>query len=121
MLSEETYQLAMASYIGAALLAILCLAWWLRKHWRPAWIAALLLPAAALLLTPAYPEAGIETMAPALIVAAFQWLTVDQAAAEHALRPLLFVFAAAVLLALILGLTILRHRRQEPADDTAQS
>ena len=111
MLSEETYLIAMVAYITAALVALLCMAWWLRGYWRPAWIAALLLPGAALLLTPAYPEAGIDTMAPALIVAAFQWLTVDQAAAAHALRPLVFVTGAAALLALLLGLTVLRQRR----------
>lgn len=113
MLSEQSYHYALAAYGGAAVLALLLMAWWLRKYWRPAWIALLVLLGAALLLTPAYPEAGITTMAPALVVATFQWLTVDQAAAEHALRPLLFMVGLALALSLLLGMTVLRHRKPQ--------
>lgn len=116
MLNEHDYHVALAVYLGAAILALLVTAWWLRKSWRPAWIGALVLFGAALLLTPAYPEAGISTMAPALIVAAFQWLTVDLDAARHALRPLAAALGAALVLSLLLGLTVLRHRpRRAPA------
>lgn len=110
MLSETSYFMAMAAYIVAAVLALLLAAWWLSGRWRPAWIGLLVLLGAALLLTPAYPESGVTTLAPALIVAAFQWLTVDQAAAQHALRPLLFMVGLALALSLSLGLTVLRHR-----------
>lgn len=121
MLNQSGYQLAMVVYLAAGILALLALAWWLRRHWRPAWIGFVVLLGAALLLTPAYPEAGVDTLAPAVIVAAFQWMTVDQAAAEHALRPLAFMLGAALVLSVLLGLTVLRHRperqsREEAAD-----
>ncbi|GAB3271991.1 hypothetical protein [Parahaliea aestuarii] len=111
MLNEQSYHIAMAAYLGAAVLALVLFAFWLRKSWRPAWIGLVVLLGAALLLTPAFPEAGVETLAPALIVAVFQWLTVDISAAEHALRPLAVMVGAALVLALLLGLTVLRHRR----------
>ncbi|MFV0478921.1 MAG: hypothetical protein ACK5ME_13970 [Parahaliea sp.] len=110
MLNEESYQMAMIAYIASAVLALLLTAWWLRKSWRPAWIGFVVLVGGALLLTPAYPEAGINTMAPALVVAAFQWVTIDQSAAEHALRPLAYMVGGAAVLSLLLGLTILRYR-----------
>jgi hypothetical protein len=114
VLSDESYHIALAAYLGSGLLALLLMAWWLRGHWRPAWINLLVLLGAALLLTPAYPEQGVTTMAPALIVAVFQWLTIDQAAAQHALRPLAFMVGAALLLSLLLGMTVLRHRPAPP-------
>ncbi|MFV0277998.1 MAG: hypothetical protein ACK5HY_12555 [Parahaliea sp.] len=115
MLSEQSYLMALVAYTGAALLSLLLLAWWLHQFWRPAWIALLVLVGAALALTPAYPEQGIATMAPALIVAVFQWFNEGQAAAEHALWPLGYALAAAVALSLLLGLTVLRSRRPRPA------
>ncbi len=115
MLTEQSYQLAMAAYLGSALLALVLFAWWLRKVWRPAWIGFVFLVGAALLMTPAYPEAGVSTMAPALVVAVFQWFTVDQAAAEHALRPLAYMVGAALALSLLLGMTVLRRRKPKAA------
>ncbi|TXS92966.1 hypothetical protein FV139_13505 [Parahaliea maris] len=110
MLNDQSYHIAMAAYLGAAVLALLLFAFWLRHTWRPAWIGLVVLCGAAVLLTPAYPDAEVETLAPALIVAVFQWLTIDQAAAAHALRPLGFMLGAALVLSLLLGLTVLRHR-----------
>ena len=110
MLSESSYLMAMYIYLGAASFMLLYLAWWLGRHWRAAWVAFTVLLCAALLLTPAYPKSGVETLAPALIVAAFQLLTEGYAAAEHALRPLAFMSAMAVAVALLLGLTVLRGR-----------
>ncbi|WP_116364249.1 hypothetical protein [Parahaliea mediterranea] len=122
MLDEQSYHIAMAAYLGAAVLALILFAFWLRKSWRPAWIGLVVLVGAALLLTPAFPQAGVDTLAPALIVAVFQWLTVDFAAAEHALRPLAVMVGAALVLALLLGVTVLRHRRRPlPQDEDAQA
>ena len=78
----------------------------------------------ALLLTPAYPREGVETFAPALIVAAFQWVNEGREGAMHALRPLAFMSLAAVVLALLLRITVFRGRRRaveqdEPAADVA--
>ena len=122
MLTENSYLAAVCVYVGAALLMLLCLAWWLRKRWRAGWIALVVLLGAALLLTPAYPREGIETLAPALVVAGFQIFTEGFAAAEHALRPLAATSAAAVVLALLLRLTLLRPRppgraEEEPAGE----
>ena len=89
---------------------LLYLAWWLGRHWRAGWVALVVLMGAALLLTPAYPKEGVDTLAPALIVAGFQLFSDSYAAAEHALRPLGFMLALAVAVALLLGLTVLRGR-----------
>ena len=109
MLSESSYMTALYVYIGAALAAMLYLAWWLSRHWRASTVALFVLLAGALLLTPAYPKEGVETLAPALVVAAFQFLTEGLDGAMHALRPLAFMCAAAVVLALLLRLSIFRN------------
>ena len=120
MLDESSYLTAMYIYCGAACLAILCLLWWLRRSWRPAWLAFSALLAAALLLTPAYPQDGVSTLAPALIVAAFQILTFGPEAAEHALRPLVFMLGLAVVSALLLRFTVFRSRgSSRPAGTTS--
>jgi len=106
-------------YSGAAILALLLLVWWLRKSWRPAWLVFGFLSGAALLLTPAFPESGTDTLAPAAIVAGFQLLTDGLESAEHALRPLLFMLALAVALSLLLRFTLLRTRSDAPPSSSA--
>jgi thiol:disulfide interchange protein len=98
-------------YVGSAAVAIMYLGWWLSRYWRAAWVTLVMLLLAALLLTPAYPKAGVHTMAPALIVAAFQYMTAGAEGARHALRPLIFMSVAAVIVALLLGMTVFRRRR----------
>ncbi|TGD73573.1 hypothetical protein E4634_11145 [Mangrovimicrobium sediminis] len=115
MLSEESYHVALAAYLAAGVLAMLLLAWWLGRRWPNGWTALLVLLCGALLLTPAYPREGVETFAPALVVAAFQMLTSGVESAQHALRPLAFACGLAVVLALILRFTLLRPRRPAPA------
>ncbi|MFT6286106.1 MAG: hypothetical protein ACJA09_000845 [Alcanivorax sp.] len=110
MLDASSYLTAMNLYCGAACAAILLLLWWLRRSWRPAWLAFAALVAAALLLTPAFPQEGVSTLAPALIVAAFQILTHGPEAAEHAVRPLTFMLGLAVVVALLLRFTVFRSR-----------
>ena len=110
MLSESSYLTAVYAYVGAACVMLLYLAWWLGRHWRASWVALVVLLGAALLLTPAYPKDGVDTFAPALIVAIFQLLTDGYEAARHALRPLGFMSALAAVVALLLGLTLLRGR-----------
>lgn len=110
MLSESSYLTAIYTYVGAAAVMLVYLAWWLGRHWRPGWVALAVLLAAALLLTPAFPRTDVDTMAPALIVAGFQLFTEGYLAAEHALRPLGFMCAMAVVLAFILWLLFLRGR-----------
>ena len=118
MLSESSYLTAMYVYIGSALVILLYLCWWLGRHWRPGWVALVVLLAAALLLTPAYPREGVTTLAPALIVAVFQVVTDGMEGARHALRPLALTLAAAVVLALLLRLTVFRRSgRRSPGPD----
>ena len=115
MLSESSYLTAIYVYCGAAVMVVLCLAWWLGRRWPNGWVALLVLLAAALLLTPAYPQPGAETMAPATVVAGFQLATEGLESARHAIKPLGYSCGLAVILALLLRLTVLRRR---PAADT---
>ena len=110
MLTESSYLTAIYVYSGAAILLLLCLAWWLRR-WGAGWVTLVVLLGAALLLTPAYPRDGVSTLAPALIVAGFQFFTEGPEAAEHALRPLAAMSGLAVALAVLLALTVFRRRK----------
>lgn len=109
MLTESSYHTAIYVYTGAACAILLILGIWLSRHWRPAWVALVVLLGAALLLTPAYPREDAATLAPALIVAAFRFFTEGPQAAEPALRALAFTSAIAVALVL-LRLTLFRRR-----------
>ena len=117
MLSEASYSAALMAYTGSALCALLLMAWWLRRRWSTGWVLFLFLGGSALLLTPAYPEEGVDTLAPALVVATFQMLTDGVEAAQHALRPLLFMLGLALLLTLLLRFTVFRTRG--PVDSRA--
>lgn len=119
MLSESSYLSAIYAYIGAALLAIMLMGWWLRRSWRPAWLALFLLLAAALLLTPAFPRTDVATMAPALVVAGFAFFTDGYEAAEHALRPMGATLSIAAGLALLLRITIFRGSRKGDSEQAA--
>jgi hypothetical protein len=109
MLTSSSYLLAMASYLGAGLLALLLLAWWLRA--RPLLACWLFFSGAAVLLLPAYPEPGMETLAPALVVAAFQLGTGGVDDAMHALRPLGLTLLIAQVPGLGAGAWLRRRRR----------
>jgi len=121
VLSETSYLTALAVYCGAAVMIVLCLLWWLSRRWSAGWVALIVLLHAALLLTPAYPREGVDTLAPALIVAVFLLLTEGIEAAEHAIRPLLYTCGLAVALAALLRITVLRPRKKPrdnaPADE----
>jgi uncharacterized membrane protein len=121
MLTESSYLTGLYTYVGAALALLLCLAWWLGRHWRAGWVALVILLGAALLLTPAYPKHGVTTLAPALIVAGFQLFTEGPAAAEHALRPLATMSGIAVTLSLLLGLTVFRRRKPRRPPPTQEA
>ena len=110
MLNETSYNAALLVYVGSALFALLCMVWWLRRSWNPGWLLFLFFGGCALLLTPAYPGEGVDTLAPALVVATFQLLTEGAEAAEHALRPLLVMLGLALGLALLLRFTAFRKR-----------
>lgn len=111
MLNNSSYLTAIYVYVGAAIVFIVYLGWWLGRHWRAGWVTLVVLLMAALLLTPAYPKAGVDTMAPALIVVAFQIMTTGIPSAIHALRPLVIMCGAAVIIALLLSMTVWRQRK----------
>ena len=123
MLSESSYHTAIYVYVGSACIMLLYLAWWLSRHWRASFVALVVLPLAALLLTPAYPKAGVETMAPALVVAVFQFATQGPDAAAHAIRPLVFMTGVALVIAVFfVAVTFLvgrRTRAKKPAKPNA--
>ncbi len=117
MLSESSYITAMYVYCGAAIMLLLCLAWWLGRRWPNGWVVLLVLLCAALLLTPAYPREGVDTLAPALIVAGFQSATEGLESARHALKPLTYSCGLAILLSLMFKLLFLRSGRSRTADN----
>lgn len=112
MLDESSYLTAIYVYVGSACVLLVYLAWWLNRHWRPSWVALVVFLMAALLLTPAFPKSGADTMAPALIVAVFEIMTTGFEGANDAVRPLLFMVGLAVALALLLRVTLFRRRRE---------
>jgi hypothetical protein len=122
LLSDSSYLIAIYTYVGAALAALLLLAWWLGRSWRPGWAALAVLVSAALLLTPAHPNADTATFAPAMVVAIFEMLTHGPEAAEHAVRPLTFMLAVAVVVAILLRLLVFRRRKvsERPEADSEQ-
>lgn len=114
MLTESSYLTAIYIYCGAAIAVSLVLAWWLGRRLRSFWAVALLLLCAALLLTPAFPQPGVTTMAPALIVAGFELLLNGPEAAQHALKPLAIACGLALVLAVLLRTTVLRPAPTSP-------
>ena len=116
MLTESGYQGALLVYSLSALLALLLFNVWLLRGRSWALRLALTLPLAALLLTPAYIEPGAETLAPALIVAPFQWLSLGPEAAQHALSPLLLFTGVAVGFSVLFG--VLRFWRSRRGDES---
>ena len=117
MLTETGYHGALLIYSGAAILALLLMNVWLLR--RRSWALRLLLtlPLASLLLTPAYIQPGADTLAPALIVLAFQWLSQGAEAAQHALSPLLLFTGAAAGVAVLLAAILVALARTADADD----
>jgi hypothetical protein len=108
VLSESSYLTAIYTYVGAAFVLLIYLAWILSRYWRNAWVALVVLISAALLLTPANPDAQITTFAPALIVAIFEGLISGPEAAQHAIKPLTYMLTLALLLSIILRITVFR-------------
>ncbi len=121
MLTEASYLTAIYTYVGAALALILCLIWWLGRRGRGGWVTLLVLLTAALLLTPAFPRDGVATLAPALVVVAFQMFTEGPEAAEHALRPLAMMCGLALGLSALLGLTVFRRRAVPDSPETDEA
>lgn len=112
MLTESSYLFAIYVYVGAAGLALLYLGWMCRRF-PVALVSLIVLLGAALLLTPAFPREGVDTMAPALVVAGFQLFTEGFEAAVHAIRPLAYASGLALIVSICLWLVVLLRRRRE--------
>jgi len=112
VLSESSYLTGIYVYLGAGSALLLYLAWILGRkwQWRARWVTLVVFVGAALLLTPAHPELGIKTFAPALIVVIFEGLINGPEAAQHAVKPLVFMTGLAVVLTGLLSLTVFRRR-----------
>ncbi|MEE4277257.1 MAG: hypothetical protein V2I82_02175 [Halieaceae bacterium] len=120
MLTETGYSGALAVYLIAALLAIVLINLWLLSRSSLGLRALVTLPLAALLLTPAYIDAGADTLAPALVVAVFQAFSQGLEAADHSLRPLLlFTGVGAGVGAAAFLLDFWRRRRAAAAEEAA--
>jgi Ca2+/Na+ antiporter len=121
VLSESSYLTAIYVYCGAAIMLLLCLAWWFGRRWPNVWVALLILVTAALLLTPAYPREEVDTLAPALIVAGFQMATEGFESARHALKPLTYSCGFAILLALVFRLVFSRSGRTSASSNAEKA
>jgi hypothetical protein len=112
VLTESGYLWALIVYIASALFALVLFNLWFLKGRSLALRVLLSFPLAALLFTPAYIEPDAETFAPALIVAAFQWLSQGPEFAEHALRPLALFSGVGLGAGLLMaGVLTVRERR----------
>ena len=111
-MDSSDYLLAWGTYvICGAIFALL--AWRVLHKYLPRELAYLLeCILLALMYTPAYVLEDQSIMAPALMVAALDALTIGPKAAIRALIPLVLAFVVAFVVALILGIVHrVRHRR----------
>jgi len=82
--------------------ALVLLYLWLRSSLGGTARFTLLLTLAAMALTPAHPETGVTTWAPAIFVAGFDLLTQGPESAPRALVPILIMVALALVVGLVL-------------------
>jgi hypothetical protein len=120
--TDQTYQLAWLIYALAALGVASIVAYWVRR-WGGSWAAvfAVVLASAVVLMTPARATSETEQLAPAFIVATFDALAIEPGAFARAGVPLLALFAAAVVLGLLVVLgrhLVLRGRATEPGGES---
>lgn len=94
---------------------LLYLAWWLGRHWTWPWVTGTVLVVAAILLVPAYPQPDASTMAPAAIVAGFQFMLDGPDVALHTLKPVGLLCITAIALVALLRLTVFRPRARVSA------
>jgi hypothetical protein len=111
MLTESAYFWAIAIYCLSAVAALALVRRWMLRRLRLSLQLLILLPLAALLLTPAYIAPEAETLAPALVVGVFQLMTAGMENAVHAFRPLAVFTAAAFALGLLLSAVSLMRGR----------
>ena len=102
MLTDTSYMYAIYTYLGSGFLLSLLLIYFVR-HWLTLGIrVTLFLMSLSIFLIPAYPADGVTTMAPAVIVAVFQFFINGFDAAAHAIRPLTFGVIFSIFLSFLL-------------------
>ncbi|MFT4873255.1 hypothetical protein [Congregibacter sp.] len=106
MLTETAYLSALIVYALSTLLAVALINFWLLRRLPLGLKILLSLPVLSLFLTPAFIQPEADTLAPALVVVAFQWLSQGQEAAAHALRPLLLFTGTSVVFGILLALIL---------------
>jgi len=104
MLTEQSYMNAWLVYGLATAAALFVLNRWMRGSIGPTARIFVLSMLGGLALTPAHPDETVATWAPALIVAAFDFLTEGAEAASRMVQPLLAGQAVAFSLAILLCL-----------------
>ena len=88
MLTDTSYFYAVSIYLAFGFLLAFLLVYFSRNWLSPLLKGPGFLIFLGIFLVPAYPAEGIETMAPALVVAVFQFFIFGFDAASHAIRPL---------------------------------
>jgi hypothetical protein len=121
LLSPESYQTAWLSYIGATVLALGILYFWVGPRLGHGLRLTLALLLAALALTPAHPAPDVETWAPAIFVAGFELLTSGAEAASRPLRSLLIAEGMLLALCLVAWVALRSLRRGSDGDNGSVS
>ena len=103
MLSHSAYIYAITFYLSSGLVCLsiiflLCRRY-ITKNLRLPFFLILLV----IILTPAYPREGVDTMAPALVVLAFRAATLGLDSAHHAIRPLLYGVSFVILSSILIA------------------
>ena len=111
MLTTDSYMTAWIIYALATAGALLVLNFWLHNSLSGIARFTLLLTLAVMALTPAHPEAGVTTWAPAIFVTGFDLLTLGPESAMRALRPILMMVALTLGVGLVLILLRWKTRR----------
>ena len=113
MLTSESYVIALACYVLAALVALRVLSSWLPAAWPLAVRWGVIGLLGGLLLTPALPSETATTLAPALVVALFNTLFgAGWASAVPAVARLLLATLGAAVLGVLLALLRSRAGRE---------
>ena len=104
MLTTDSYMIAWSIYALATVGGLFLLDLWLRKHLGRVARFTVLLTLAVMALTPAHPDTGVTTWAPAILVGGFELLTHGPASAIRALLPILMMVTLALVVGLVLTL-----------------
>lgn len=92
-----------------ALLLFLAIAWWILRSVFNQWVAASLILISLIVMATPFGVPGAQALAPAWLVAAFQFLTGDPAIATAALQPMGWLLVA--FLVVLCVILVVRRRK----------